>query len=286
MNSKLEAISTRLEHFVKHKDILGLLSVSKRISSRTITDSLVESVVIAREDDKEKLLKMILSDEDGNNNNIEADAFQADLKNKEQIDELTLERGEDRQESQDSQIEKDVLENLQPSTNLKKLNISCYSGTIFPKWLGDTSYSNVAVLCIGDCNYCLSLPPCGKLPSLKELVIKRINMVKIVGERKIPFVSTFSNVGDSRVRKHVRVGGLSFYDIISIKLFPALQHLDIYKCPSLEAITTQGGGAAPKLRHLSIEYVNNLRSLPEQIDLPALKNLYLQNLAKEATLSP
>ncbi|KAL2322309.1 hypothetical protein Fmac_026688 [Flemingia macrophylla] len=72
MNSKLEAISTRLEHFVKHKDVLRLQSVSRRVSSRTVTDSLVESVVVAREDDKEQLLKMLLSDEDEkNNNNIE-----------------------------------------------------------------------------------------------------------------------------------------------------------------------------------------------------------------------
>ncbi|XP_020231426.1 putative disease resistance RPP13-like protein 1 [Cajanus cajan] len=71
MNSKLEAISTRLEHFVKHKDILGLQSVSRRVSSRTVKDSLVESVVVAREDDKEKLQRMLLSDEDGKKNHME-----------------------------------------------------------------------------------------------------------------------------------------------------------------------------------------------------------------------
>ncbi|XP_029128535.1 putative disease resistance RPP13-like protein 1, partial [Cajanus cajan] len=71
INSKLEAISTRLEHFVKHKDILGLQSVSRRVSSRTVKDSLVESVVVAREDDKEKLQRMLLSDEDGKKNHME-----------------------------------------------------------------------------------------------------------------------------------------------------------------------------------------------------------------------
>ncbi|RZB42444.1 putative disease resistance RPP13-like protein 1 isoform A [Glycine soja] len=72
MNSKLEAISRRLEHFVKQKDILGLQSVSRRVSCRTATDSLIESVVVAREDEKEKLLNMLLSDGDNkNNNNIE-----------------------------------------------------------------------------------------------------------------------------------------------------------------------------------------------------------------------
>ncbi|XP_027357922.1 putative disease resistance RPP13-like protein 1 isoform X2 [Abrus precatorius] len=107
------------------------------------------------------------------------DAFQANLKNKEQIEELMLEWGSD---PQDSQVEKDVLDNLQPSTMLKKLIIRYYNGTSFPNWLGDSSYCNVQVLYISDCNYCLSLPPFGQLPSLKKLVIKKMKMVKTVGQ--------------------------------------------------------------------------------------------------------
>ncbi|XP_027341682.1 putative disease resistance RPP13-like protein 1 [Abrus precatorius] len=107
------------------------------------------------------------------------DAFQANLKNKEQIEELMLEGDRD---PQDSQVEKDVLDNLQPSTMLKKLSIRYYNGTSFSNWLGDSSYRNIQVLCISDCNYCLSLPPFGQLPSLKELVIKRMKMVRTVGQ--------------------------------------------------------------------------------------------------------
>ncbi|XP_027341683.1 putative disease resistance RPP13-like protein 1 [Abrus precatorius] len=108
-----------------------------------------------------------------------SDAFQANLKNKEQIEELMLKWDSD---PQDSQVEKDVLDNLQPSTMLKKLSIIYYNGTSFPNWLGDSSYCNVQVLCISVCNYCLSLPPFGQLPSLKELVIRRMKMVKTVGQ--------------------------------------------------------------------------------------------------------
>ncbi|XP_027342833.1 putative disease resistance RPP13-like protein 1 [Abrus precatorius] len=71
LNAKLEAISGRLEHFVKQKDILGLQSVYRRVSYSISTDSLVEPVVVAREDDKAKLLNMLLSDVDANSNNIE-----------------------------------------------------------------------------------------------------------------------------------------------------------------------------------------------------------------------
>ncbi|CAJ1965406.1 unnamed protein product [Sphenostylis stenocarpa] len=68
---EFEAISRRLEHFVRQKDILGLQSVTRRVSYRTVTDSLVESAVVAREDDKEKRLSMLLCDDNGMSNDIE-----------------------------------------------------------------------------------------------------------------------------------------------------------------------------------------------------------------------
>ncbi|XP_028190420.1 putative disease resistance RPP13-like protein 1 [Glycine soja] len=130
-----------------------------------------------------------------------ADAFQADLKKKEQIEELMLEWGSD---PQDPQIGNNVLENLQPSTILKKLNIRCYGGTSFPNWTGDSSFSNIIVLSISDCNHCLSLPPFGQLPSLKELAIKRMKMVKgwlgvLLQQCKLPIISAISIIEDSGV---------------------------------------------------------------------------------------
>ncbi|XP_057433795.1 putative disease resistance RPP13-like protein 1 [Lotus japonicus] len=106
------------------------------------------------------------------------DATQANLKSKGKIEELILGWGSD---PQDSKIEKDVLENLQPSTNLKKLHIRYYGGTSFPNWVGNFSFLNIVMLRISDCNYCLSLPPFGQLPSLKELFIVRMRMVKTIG---------------------------------------------------------------------------------------------------------
>ncbi|KAL2322315.1 hypothetical protein Fmac_026694 [Flemingia macrophylla] len=106
------------------------------------------------------------------------DASRANLKNKKQIEDLMLEWGSD---PQDPHVEKNLLDNLQPSTNLKKLNIKYYGGTTFSNWIGDSSFSNITVLGISDCNNCLSLPPFGQLPSLKELSIKRMKMIKIVG---------------------------------------------------------------------------------------------------------
>ncbi|XP_028787829.1 putative disease resistance RPP13-like protein 1 [Neltuma alba] len=70
LNSKLEATSRRLEHFAKQKDILGLQSVSFRAHKTPTTSVVNESVVVGREDEKEKLLKMLLCDEDPTGNAI------------------------------------------------------------------------------------------------------------------------------------------------------------------------------------------------------------------------
>ncbi|KAI9074163.1 hypothetical protein K1719_043878 [Acacia pycnantha] len=70
LNSKLEETSRRLEHFAKQKDILGLQSVSLRLYKTATTSLVNESVVVGREDDKEKLLQMLCCDEDPKGNPI------------------------------------------------------------------------------------------------------------------------------------------------------------------------------------------------------------------------
>ncbi|KAI9074153.1 hypothetical protein K1719_043868 [Acacia pycnantha] len=70
LNSRLEETSRRLEHFAKQKDILGLQSVSLRVYKTATTSLVNESVVVGREDDKEKLSQMLLCDEDPKGNAI------------------------------------------------------------------------------------------------------------------------------------------------------------------------------------------------------------------------
>ncbi|XP_068494523.1 putative disease resistance RPP13-like protein 1 [Phaseolus vulgaris] len=166
------------------------------------------------------------------------DAFQANLQKKEQIEELILGWDSDPQEPQ---FEKDVLHNLQPSTNLKKLNIKYYGGTSFPNWIGHFSFSKIIVLTVSDCNNCLSLPPFGQLPSLKELVIKRMKMVKKVGHE---FYG--SSVGSQLLQPFQSLENLKFEDMSEWQEwlpfesegrnfpFPCLKTLYLYKCPKLK----------------------------------------------------
>jgi Leucine-rich repeat (LRR) protein len=107
------------------------------------------------------------------------EAFQADLKSKEKVDELSLEW--DYGTTFDTQIERLVLEQLQPPTSLKKLTIKSYGGTSFPNWFCSSSFTNMVYLCISNCDHCWSLPLVGQLLSLREVDISCMKSVKIVG---------------------------------------------------------------------------------------------------------
>ncbi|KAG5530989.1 hypothetical protein RHGRI_025816 [Rhododendron griersonianum] len=70
VNSKLEKMIGMLDHFVKAKDVLGLREVAARKWSQTRlpTTSLVdESCVYGRENDKEEIMKLLLSDGENSN---------------------------------------------------------------------------------------------------------------------------------------------------------------------------------------------------------------------------
>ncbi|BFG20501.1 hypothetical protein CerSpe_067750 [Prunus speciosa] len=177
------------------------------------------------------------------------DALQANLKDKKDLKELELEWGDE--DADDSQKEKDVLEKLQPWVNLEKLTISGYGGKDFPNWLGGSSLSNIQVMCISDCSNCLSLPPVGQLPTLKELCIRRMKLVKTIG------VEFYGSTGSSVIQP-----------------FQSLEKLEFEEMAEWEEWVPSGSGGSdfPRLQELSLRSCPKLReSLP--CDLPCLKKL-------------
>ena len=72
----------------------------------------------------------------------------------------------------DIQHERDVLEKLEPSENVKQFVITGYGGTVFPGWFGNSSFSNMVALTLSGCKNRICLPPLGQLSSLEELQIK------------------------------------------------------------------------------------------------------------------
>ncbi|KAJ0716565.1 putative P-loop containing nucleoside triphosphate hydrolase, leucine-rich repeat domain superfamily [Helianthus annuus] len=79
-------------------------------------------------------------------------------------------------------LEKEVLNELKPHVGkLKMLVVECYKGMEFPNWVGDPSFHQLVHVSLRGCRKCTFLPPLGRLPSLKELLIEDLDEVKVIG---------------------------------------------------------------------------------------------------------
>ncbi|MED6188709.1 hypothetical protein PIB30_088505 [Stylosanthes scabra] len=109
------------------------------------------------------------------------EALEAKMGNKKHMDTLKLEWlpfGD----IDDVQIERDILDKLQPHENLKELSIEGYRGETFPDWLGLSDYSNMTKMTLSCCMNGCELPLLGNLPYLQHLEFSELN-----GLEKIDF---------------------------------------------------------------------------------------------------
>nr|XP_048318264.1 putative disease resistance protein At3g14460 [Ziziphus jujuba var. spinosa]XP_048318265.1 putative disease resistance protein At3g14460 [Ziziphus jujuba var. spinosa] len=212
-----------------------------------------------------------------NLNNVASarDALEAKLMDKKYLEALKLAWKDD---TSDSKHDREVLENLLPHTNLKRLSIYGYGGTAFPNWLGDHSFCNMLSIRLFDCKYCNSLPPLGQLPSLTTLHVEQLSGVVSVGaefygssERK-PFASLkFLSFGEmSNWEKW------SSIEVEDGEVFPNLQKLEIRGCHRLMNVDWPRN--LPSLTELNIcESEVLLSSLPRT---PAIRELNLGKCEK------
>ncbi|KAF7146379.1 hypothetical protein RHSIM_Rhsim04G0043400 [Rhododendron simsii] len=149
------------------------------------------------------------------------DALEAKMSEKRHLERLALNWYST---TEDSQNARDVLQKLEPHTNLKHLEIKNYGGTRFPTWLGDQSLCNMASLRLENCENCFSLPPLGQMPSLKDLTIARMPGITSVG-----YDGEFSRLQKLEVIKCPKLIGH-----LPTKV-PSLVGLEINKCPELVA---------------------------------------------------
>jgi len=251
---------------LRHLDIRGTqlkempVQIARLQNLQTLSDFAISNHrdgLKARELGKFPHLKGNLSISNLQNITDPFDAFEANLKMKEQIDNLELQwipHGSSGTTSQSSQIQALVLEQLQPSTNLKNLTIKGYGGTSFPNWLGDSLFSNMVYLHISGCGHCSLLPPLGKLHGLKKLSIASMKSVKSLG-------SEF--YGNSSCP--------------SFQPFPSLETLEFEEMLEWEEWNLTGGEATkfPSLTNLSLETCPKLKgNMP--CNLPSLTTLELK----------
>ncbi|KAH0715671.1 hypothetical protein KY284_008576 [Solanum tuberosum] len=99
------------------------------------------------------------------------EAVKAKMREKNHVDKLSLEWNESSR-ADNSQTERDILDELRPHKNIKEVEITGYRGTTFPKWLADPLFLKLVKLSLSNCKNCYSLPALGELPYLKFLSIR------------------------------------------------------------------------------------------------------------------
>ncbi|XP_037494820.1 putative disease resistance RPP13-like protein 1 [Jatropha curcas] len=186
------------------------------------------------------------------------DATQAHLKGKKHLKELQLRWDSD---TDDSFHDRDVLEQLEPHSNVENLLIVGYGGTRFPHWVGDSSFSNVVFMELSGCKYCHFLPPLGQLLSLKVLSIKAFNGVVSIGPEFYGNCTSMKNpFGSLEILRFERMPQWREWILYGDGAFPLLQKLSIKKCPNL---TNTLPSNLPSLTTLEIEGCQQLEaSLP------------------------
>ncbi|XP_034703683.1 putative disease resistance protein At3g14460 [Vitis riparia] len=178
----------------------------------------------------------------------------------------------------------DVLDSLQPCSNLNKLCIQLYGGPEFPRWIGDALFSKMVDLRLIDCRKCTSLPCLGQLPSLKQLRIQGMVGVKKVGaefygETRVSAGKFFPSLESLHFNSMSEWEHWEDWSSSTESLFPCLHKLTIEDCPKLiMKLPTY----LPSLTKLSVLFCPKLESPLSR--LPLLKELRVGK-CNEAVLS-
>ncbi|XP_057745803.1 putative disease resistance RPP13-like protein 1 [Arachis stenosperma] len=189
-----------------------------------------------------------------------SEAWKARMVDKKYINDLYLDWSADEDgDVVDSKIEKDGLAKLEPHNNLKRLTISCYGGTMFPDWVGQSSYHNMTELQLIGCRNCWVLPSLGQLPSLERLVIAGFKKVKKIG-------GSFYKGDGTHQHQETPFRSLKY---LSFRDMGWWEEWESYECDD------DDDAPFPKLEELWIEYCPKLtRDLPTF--LPSLKQLRIR----------
>ncbi|KAB2607507.1 disease resistance RPP13-like protein 1 [Pyrus ussuriensis x Pyrus communis] len=229
------------------------------------------------------------------------DTRRANLKCKERLDSLVLEWSHS---SDTRETESDVLDMLQPHTKIKELTIKRYAGKKFSSWVGCPLFSNMVLVRLQGCNKCLSLPPLGQLPHLKELYIGGMNAVGSVGaefygECILPF--PLLEILEFVDMQHWKEW-LPFQMDHGSGVFPCLKRLSIKKCSKLEGKLPENLNLLAKLeifkceelvvsianykqlRQINIKGCKALVHTAAKVEFELLESLRLSNISELRSL--
>ncbi|KAK3431318.1 hypothetical protein EUGRSUZ_E03191 [Eucalyptus grandis] len=153
-----------------------------------------------------------------------------------------------------------LLMELQPSLNLRSLEIRCYGGKRFPSWM--SCMPKLVQLRLFDCARCKSLPSLGELASLKHLEIGELPIAEYT-ESDIHTLSSLPNLSTLRICESP-----------NLERIPPLVHLKELKPPSFPLEPLQILVATTEL----VIDNSNIIELPDGVgELVKLRRLSLSN---------
>ncbi|KAJ0499386.1 putative P-loop containing nucleoside triphosphate hydrolase, leucine-rich repeat domain superfamily [Helianthus annuus] len=160
------------------------------------------------------------------------------------LSELELVWSDELYDSRNEKLEKEVLNELKPCDDtLIQLKIRSYGGLEFPNWVGDPLFLHLKHVSLSGCERCTSLPPLAQLPSLKELFIKGLYGVEVVGFELFGTGGTFPSL---EIMSFEDMRGWKKWSGVAL---PCLQELKIVGCPNLVEVTLE---ALPSLNVLKL----------------------------------
>lgn len=194
------------------------------------------------------------------------DATAANLSDKSMLRSLTLQWSQ-RQRS-DSLIADEVIESLQPSTNLKYLQLLGYGGSRFPTWIADPSFIDLVNINLSLSENCKVLPPLGRLPSLKSLTLDALTGIRVIDYHICRENYENDDVAFPKLQNLALVSlrSLEEWKDVSKSDFPSLVKLEIKGCSKLVTVCSLSNMLS--LQHLQISQCPLFPSLPADGVLP------------------
>ncbi|KAL4614017.1 hypothetical protein ACB092_07G025000 [Castanea dentata] len=165
----------------------------------------------------------------------------------------------------------DVLDGLQPHSNLKELSINNYHGSKIPTWIQDSVLCDLVEISLDCWERCEHLPPLGKLSFLKVLVITGWHAVKYIGnEFNGDGAMSFPSLKEFRL--HEMRDLEEWRTMNGRENFPYLSTLEITECPKLVEIPI-----IPSLTDLTMRR-NNAMLIRSVMNLTSLSSLVIDDM--------
>lgn len=164
-----------------------------------------------------------------------------------------------------------LIEVLQPPSDLERLLIYNYGGIVLPNWM--MALTRLQYLDLSDCLNLEVLPPLGRLPNLEWLRLWNVGVRRLDGG--------FLGI------KEVENANINEGEIARVTAFPKLKTLEIWglreRRVGEEDATTTSIFIMPQLQQLKIVDCPLLRALPDYVLAAPLQELYVRdcpNLSK------